>query len=57
MARGPSRGEAVMQNYGVETLNRDRQPSALGSGFRPVTGPPFPKFLDPPLLNDFKTGS
>jgi len=26
MARGPSRGEAVMQNYGVKTLNRDRQP-------------------------------
>jgi len=25
-------------------------PSAFGSGLRPLTGPPFPKFLDPPLL-------
>jgi len=25
-------------------------PSALGSGLRPFTGPPFPKFQDPPLL-------
>jgi len=24
-------------------------PWALGSGLRPLTGPPFPKFLDPPL--------
>jgi len=24
--------------------------SALGSGLRPLTGPPLPKFLDPPLL-------
>jgi len=25
-------------------------PLGLGSGFRPLTGPPFPKFLDPPPL-------
>jgi len=25
-------------------------PSALVSGLRPLTGPPFPNFLDPPLL-------
>jgi len=25
-------------------------PSALGSRLRPLTGPPFPKFLDPPLI-------
>jgi len=24
-------------------------PLALGSGLHPLTGPPFPKFLDPPL--------
>jgi len=24
-------------------------PSALGSGLRSLTGPPFQKFLDPPL--------
>jgi len=27
-------------------------PLALGSGLRPLTGPPFPKFLDPPLLTN-----
>jgi len=26
------------------------RPSALVSGLRPLTGPPFPKFLDPPLI-------
>ena len=26
MARGPKRGETVVQDYGVETLNRDGQP-------------------------------
>jgi len=25
-------------------------PSALGSGLRPLTGPSFQKFLDPPLI-------
>jgi len=25
-------------------------PSTLGSGLRPLTGTPFPKFLDPPLV-------
>jgi len=25
------------------------EPSALGSELRPLTGPPFPKFLDPPI--------
>jgi len=28
---------------------RSIAPSVLGSGLRPLTGPPFPKFLDPPL--------
>jgi len=27
-------------------------PLALGSGLRPLTGPPFPKFLDPPLVKE-----
>jgi len=31
-----------------------RPPPALGSGFAPLSGPPFPKFLDPPLHTLFK---
>jgi len=27
------------------------EPSVLGSGLRPLTGPPFLKFLDPPLVH------
>jgi len=30
-------------------------PSAHSSGLRPLTGPPFPKFLDPPLVTRIET--
>jgi len=43
----------IFQNFLGEA---PRPPPALGTGFHPLTGPPFPKFLNPPLAGPILAG-